>query len=232
METLAQALTIMALADRLGVPYFVWSRTGGLQRADAEGPVYQTQEAARALARNKSLLASGITAIAYETVEDSRGRLPLLAPMSAVAGNMAVTVGDYYLARPAGGKGVLLGRVLGSVCGKVVVIGDGIVGQHAARVAAGIGAQLVIFGRHPEREAILKRDISPSLRYLRSEPDSVARELRDADLVVGAVLIRASWMEQWTRGWVTHARTILESAAERDHRALEQDDEDVLQLQD
>lgn len=136
------------------------------------------------------LLERKTTAIAYETVEDVAGRLPLLAPMSGVAGDMAVTMGSYYLARPNGGKGMLLGDVLGKAYGKVVVIGDGVVGLHAAHVAAGMGAQLVIFGRHPEREATLQQDISPTLRYLRSEPDAVAEQLRDADLVVGAVLIR------------------------------------------
>lgn len=73
--------------------------------------------------------------------------------MSGVAGNMAVTMGSYYLARPSGGKGMLLGNVLGRAYGKVVVVGGGVVGLHAANVAAGMGAQLVIFGRHPEREA-------------------------------------------------------------------------------
>ena len=141
-------------------------------------------------ALTRELLDRRTAAIAYETVENAAGKLPLLAPMSAVAGNMAASVGNHYLARPAGGKGTLLGRVLGSSYGKVVVIGDGIVGLHAAQVASGIGAQLVIFGRHPERESVLKRDVSPSLRYLPSEPEQIARELRDADLVVGAVLVR------------------------------------------
>lgn len=141
-------------------------------------------------ALTRELLERRTTAIAYETVENAAGKLPLLAPMSAVAGNMAASVGSYYLARPAGGKGTLLGRVLGSTYGKAIVIGDGVVGLHAAHVVAGIGAQLVIFGRHPERESVLKRDVSPSLRYLPSEPEQIARELRDADLVVGAVLVR------------------------------------------
>ncbi|MGD1982730.1 MAG: alanine dehydrogenase [Chromatiaceae bacterium] len=136
------------------------------------------------------LLEQHTTAVAYETVEDAAGKLPLLAPMSGVAGNMAVTMGSYYLAQPNQGKGMLLGNVMGDTYGKVVIIGDGVVGRHAARVAAGIGAQLVIFGRHPEREAALRRDISSTLRYLRSEPDGIAEQLRDADLVVGAVLIR------------------------------------------
>lgn len=139
-----------------------------------------------------TLLERHTTAIAYETVEDSAGRLPLLAPMSGVAGNMAVTMGSYYLGRPQNGKGMLLGDVLGHPYGKVVVIGDGVVGRHAARAAAGMGAQVVMFGRHPAREAALKRDISPTICYLRSEPDAIAQELRDADLVVGGVLIRGA----------------------------------------
>ena len=140
----------------------------------------------------ETLLERHTTAIAYETVEDAAGRLPLLAPMSAVAGNMAVTMGGYYLGKPHGGKGMLLGDVLGHSYGKVVVIGDGVVGRHAARAAAGMGAQVLIFGRHPERESGLKQEISPSIRYLLSEPEGIAQQLRDADLVVGGVLIRGA----------------------------------------
>ena len=140
----------------------------------------------------EALLERNTTAVAYETVEDGRGSLPLLAPMSGVAGNMAVTMGGYYLAKPNGGKGMLLGEVLGQSYGKVVIIGDGVVGRHAARVASGMGAEVLIFGRHPQREAALQRDISPRIRYLRSEPDAIAAELRHADLVVGAVLIRGA----------------------------------------
>jgi alanine dehydrogenase len=88
----------------------------------------------------EELLKKGTTAIAYESVEDEQGRLPILAPMSAIAGNMAVTMGAYYLAKHQQGRGVLLGRVLNKRHGKVVVIGDGIVGQHAARMASVMGA--------------------------------------------------------------------------------------------
>jgi alanine dehydrogenase len=138
------------------------------------------------------LLQAGTTAVAYETVEDADGRLPLLAPMSGVAGNMAVIMGAYYLARPNQGKGMLLGRVMDNVYGKVIVIGDGVVGRHAAAAAAGMGAQVLVFGRHPEREAALQQAISPTLRYLRSVPEAIAAQLRDADLVVGGVLIRGA----------------------------------------
>jgi len=141
---------------------------------------------------SETLLERGTTAIAYETVEDASGRLPLLAPMSGVAGNMAVTMGAYYLAKSQGGKGMLLGEVLGRAYGKVVVIGDGVVGRHAARAAAGMGAEVYVCGRHAERATELKRDISPAVNFFLSEPEGIARQLRDADLVVGGVLIRGA----------------------------------------
>jgi alanine dehydrogenase len=93
-----------------------------------------------------TLLKQKTTAVAYETVEDAQGRLPLLAPMSAIAGNMAITVGSYYLAKFNHGKGVQLGTVLGARYGKVVIIGDGVVGQHAAKTADGMGAQVFLGG--------------------------------------------------------------------------------------
>jgi alanine dehydrogenase len=136
-----------------------------------------------------SLLEAGTTAIAYETVEDEDGWLPLLAPMSAVAGSMAPLMGSYYLAKFNGGRGMLIGEILGEPYGKVVIVGDGVVGRHAARVASAMGAQeLVMFGRNPERTAAFEQSI-PRLRYVFSTPESVAPELPDADLVVGAVLI-------------------------------------------
>lgn len=136
----------------------------------------------------EALLDSGTTAIAYETVEDEAGKLPLLAPMSAVAGNMAVTVGSYYLARPNGGRGVQLGRVLGEKNGLVLVVGDGVVGRHAAGVAAAMGAQVLVAGRHPERQEELRQQVAPSLCYIPSTEDSIAAHLAQTDLLVGAVL--------------------------------------------
>ncbi|MEH6576755.1 MAG: alanine dehydrogenase [Amphritea sp.] len=135
-----------------------------------------------------ALLKAGTTAIGYETVEDDQGKLPLLAPMSAVAGDMSVTIGSYYLAKFNGGKGILLGKVLGNRHGKVVVLGDGVVGRHAARVADAIGSNTVIFTRHAERQAELKRDISANIRVALSLPEVIEQELADADLLVGAVL--------------------------------------------
>ncbi|MGR9089374.1 MAG: alanine dehydrogenase [Gammaproteobacteria bacterium] len=135
-----------------------------------------------------ALLETQTSAVAYETVAGPDGRLPLLAPMSAVAGTMAVTMGAYYLAQVNGGSGTLLGRVRGRESGRVCVIGDGIVGRHAAAAALGIGARTTIASRHREREATLKRDLSDALSFVLSEPDALAEAIRDSDLVVGAVL--------------------------------------------
>jgi alanine dehydrogenase len=136
----------------------------------------------------KQLLDAGTTAVAYATVKDSQGKLPLLAPMSAVAGNMAVTIGNYYLARPNQGKGILLGNVLSKPYGKVAILGDGVVGRHAASTAIGMGANTVMFSRHKERTSELQSSISDQLRVAPSTPESIAAELRDTDLLIGAVL--------------------------------------------
>ena len=141
-------------------------------------------------ALTEALLDNRTTAIAYETVEDDQGKLPLLSPMSAVAGNMAVTMGNYYLAHFNNGKGMLLSRIFDERYGKVVIVGDGVVGRHCARAADAIGANVYLVGRHRDRIPELKREISADLNYVLSEPDNIAAELRDADLVVGAVLRR------------------------------------------
>jgi alanine dehydrogenase len=139
-----------------------------------------------------ALLSSGTTAIAYETVEGEGGRLPLLAPMSAVAGNMAIVMGSYYLAKFNDGRGIQLGEVLGQHHGKVVVVGDGVVGRHAARTADAMGASVYICSRHQEREAELEREISPSLNFVLSRAENIAHHVRNADLLVGAVLLRGA----------------------------------------
>jgi len=136
-----------------------------------------------------ALLKTKTTAVAYETLEDEKGKLPLLAPMSAVAGNMSITMGNYYLAKSQGGKGVQLGNVQGQTNGKVVVIGDGVVGRHAARTAAGMGAKVYIGGRHANRAEQLKKEISDSLVFYPSGSKQIEELLLDADLVIGAVLL-------------------------------------------
>ncbi len=136
-----------------------------------------------------ALLKNGTSAIAYETVEDAYGRLPLLAPMSAVAGNMAVQIGAYYLAKFNNGKGMMLGEVLGHFYGKVVIIGDGVVGRHAAKTAYGMGSNVFLFGRHEERMDHLRELIGRKAHVLLSTPQNIAENVKDADLVVGGVLL-------------------------------------------
>ena len=142
-----------------------------------------------AKALTDALIKSKATGLAYETVEDSYHRLPLLAPMSAVAGNMATQVGAYYLAKFNNGKGIMLGEVLGQFYGKVVIIGDGVVGRHAAKTAYGMGANVYLFGRHEERMDLLRDAIGRRSHIMVSTPENIAENVKDADLVVGAALV-------------------------------------------
>ena len=136
------------------------------------------------------LLSNKTTAIAYETVEDGQGKLPLLAPMSAVAGSMAVTMGNFYLARFNGGKGMLLSQLFDQSYGKVLIVGDGVVGQHSAKVACGMGAEVVVAGNRPDNTRQLAKALSTNIRFIQSNEENIAAELSDVDLVVGAVLVR------------------------------------------
>ncbi len=136
-----------------------------------------------------TLLETQTMALAYETLEDWQGRLPLLAPMSAVAGNMATLMGAFYLARFHGGRGTLLAEVLGEGYGKVLIIGDGVVGQHAAQRASAMGAEVAMAGLHPERGEEFKARFGASFRYFLSTPEAIAAEMEGSDLVIGAVLV-------------------------------------------
>jgi len=138
-----------------------------------------------------ALLAAGTTAIAYETVEDAEGHLPLLEPMSAVAGSMAPVVGSYHLAKFLGGRGVLVADILGQRFGKVAVVGDGVVGRHAAKVAAAMGGRVLVFSRHEERRSSIEA-IAPGVEFALSDAASIARELTDTDLLIGAVLVEGA----------------------------------------
>lgn len=135
----------------------------------------------------ETLLERGTTAIAYETLSDPEGRLPLLAPMSAIAGNMAVLAGAWYLAKFNGGRGVQLGTVLGERHGRVLVVGDGVVGYHAAKTAHGMGTEVAVAGIDPARGEYLRREIG-DIGFFRSTPEAIAEQVREADLVVGGVL--------------------------------------------
>jgi alanine dehydrogenase len=139
--------------------------------------------------QTKDLLASGATCIAYETVTDERGGLPLLAPMSEVAGKLAPQVGAWTLQKANGGRGVLLGGVPGVGPGKVVVIGGGVVGTHAARVAAGMGADVTVLDRSLPRLRYLDDVFGTHFRNRYASSAATAELIAEADLVVGAVLI-------------------------------------------
>ena len=136
----------------------------------------------------RALLDSGITAVAYETVEAGRS-LPLLAPMSEVAGRLAPQAGAHFLEKPQGGRGLLLGGVPGVQPGKVVVVGGGVVGYNAAVIALGLGAQVTILERSIDRMRHLEEVLHGRVSLMMSSSLQVAASIEDADLVVGAVLI-------------------------------------------
>jgi alanine dehydrogenase len=135
-----------------------------------------------------ALLKSGTTAIAYETVEVD-GALPLLAPMSEVAGRLAVQVGAYALQKPNGGRGVLLAGVPGVAPGKVVVIGGGVAGLNAAVIAMGMGADVTVIDRSLPRLAYIDSLYNGRIKTLASTSHAIDREIKQADLVIGAVLV-------------------------------------------
>ncbi len=140
-------------------------------------------------AQTHDLLKSGVTAIAYETVTDDRGGLPLLAPMSEVAGRLAPQVGAWTLQKANGGRGVLMGGVPGVAPAKVVVIGGGVVGTHAAKVAAGMGADVTILDRSLPRLRYLDDVFGRDFTSIYSTAGNTADLIIDADMVIGAVLI-------------------------------------------
>jgi alanine dehydrogenase len=136
----------------------------------------------------KALTESGVTAIAYETVEFNR-TLPLLTPMSEVAGRMSAQIGAQFLEKPKGGKGILLAGVPGVRRGKVTIIGGGVVGTNAAKVAIGLGADVTIIDLSPDRLRQLDDIFGNSIQTLMSNPLNIAQAVAESDLVIGAVLI-------------------------------------------
>jgi alanine dehydrogenase len=141
------------------------------------------------LPQAEGLIQSGCVAIAYETVTDPRGRLPLLAPMSEVAGRMSVQVGAHLLEKMQGGAGVLLGGVPGVHAAKVVVIGGGVSGTNAIRMAMGMEAQCYVLDRSLDRLYELDLQFGPMLNTIYSTFDAIEHHVATADLVVGAVLV-------------------------------------------
>lgn len=139
--------------------------------------------------QTRELLASGVTAIAYETVTDARGGLPLLAPMSEVAGRLAPQVGAWALQKANGGRGVLLGGVPGVAPAGVVVLGGGVVGTHAARIAAGMGASVTVLDLSLDRMRYLDDVFGGQFRTRYASRAATEELVAEADLVIGAVLI-------------------------------------------
>ena len=137
----------------------------------------------------KGLIASGCTAIAYETVTDDRGTLPLLAPMSEVAGRLAIEAAGQAMRRSEGGAGILLGGVPGVPAGRVTVLGGGVVGTHAARMAVGLGAEVTIVDRSIPRLRQLDEMFNGRVRTRYSTLETIDHEVSIADAIIGAVLI-------------------------------------------
>lgn len=137
----------------------------------------------------EALLKKKVTAIAYETIQLENGTLPLLTPMSEVAGKMAVQIGAHFLEKPNGGKGVLLGGVPGVPAADVVIIGAGIVGTCALKVAAGMGAQVTVIDKNAERLRYLDDIYGGRINTLASNQYNIEQSVRYADLLIGAVLV-------------------------------------------
>ena len=135
------------------------------------------------------LMASGVTALAYETVTDAAGKLPLLAPMSGVAGRMAPQVAAHFLQRPQGGRGILLGRIQGVPSAEVVVLGGGVVGTNAAEMAIGMGAKVTVTARSPETQRHLSQLFGERVRFVTADAGAIEALCRSADVVIGAALV-------------------------------------------
>jgi alanine dehydrogenase len=135
------------------------------------------------------VVASGATAVAYETLREDSGKLPLLTPMSEVAGRMSIQEGAKYLERPQLGRGILLGGVPGVAPAQVVILGGGVVGSNAAKVAAGFGARVTVLDIHLDRLRFLDEIMPSNVTTLYSDRHTIRSQLAAADLVVGAALV-------------------------------------------
>src|SRR4029077_11233093 len=140
-------------------------------------------------ALTRAVMQSGITAVAYETIKDARGQVPLLTPMSEVAGRMSIQEGAKFLERPFEGRGILLGGVPGVLPANVVILGGGVVGANAAKVAAGLGANVTILDVNLDRLRYLDDVMPRNVTTLYSDRHNILNSLTTADLVIGAVLI-------------------------------------------
>jgi alanine dehydrogenase len=163
-----------------------------LERLEPRHTLFTYLHLAADEALTRGLMKSGATCIAYETVEDSRGRLPLLAPMSEVAGKIATQAGAFMLEKPLGGRGILLGGVPGVAAANVIVIGGGVVGMHAAFIALGMEATVYVFDRNIDRLRELDIAFGGRADTCFATTLSIEERLPDADLVIGAVLVHGA----------------------------------------
>jgi alanine dehydrogenase len=197
---LPDAAYAVAGAEIVDDPAAVWARSDLVVKVmEPEPSEYARMEEGQILftflhlaaipALAAALLERRVTAIAYETIQHADDTLPVLRPMSEVAGRMAPQIGAACLEKSRGGKGVLLGGVPGVQRGRVVVVGAGTVGLHAVRVAAGLGAGVVLLDRNPARLALADDLFDGRVQTLFSDVHTVAAEVRGADLLIGAVLV-------------------------------------------
>jgi alanine dehydrogenase len=179
-EVWARAQMIVKVKEPIASEY-------GFMREDLILFTYLHLAPARELTR--AMVDSGVTGVAYETITNDLGHLPLLTPMSEVAGRMAIQVGATYLEKINGGRGVLLGGVPGVLPGRVTIIGGGVVGTNACKMAVGLGAAVIIIDRDLERLRYLDDIFGSRIRTLASNPYTIAESVAASDLVVGAVLV-------------------------------------------
>lgn len=159
------------------------------ERLSAEQILFCYLHLATAKSQANALIERGVTAIAYETVTDSTGRLPLLAPMSEVAGRLSVQAGATALQVTNGGRGTLLGGVPGVAPAKVTILGGGIAGTNAAQMAIGLHADVTVIDQSTERLRTLASEFSGRIKVLKATPDTIANSICESDLVIGAVLV-------------------------------------------
>ena len=191
---------MQAGAEIVATPSQVWNRAGLIAKVKEPQPaeyayfrpgliLFTYLHLAPQLELTNRLLDSKVIGVAYETIVDTDGSLPLLTPMSEVAGRMAVQVGAQYLERPNGGRGILLGGVPGVAPANVVILGGGVVGVNAAKVAVGMGAHVIIIDRNLNRLRHLDDVFDSQVVTLASNSWTIGEAVRTADLVIGSVLI-------------------------------------------
>jgi alanine dehydrogenase len=186
-EVLASPAEVFAAADMIVKVKEPQEREYGLLRAGQI--LYTYLHLAPDITQTQGLIDSGCIAVAYETVTNDRGGLPLLSPMSEVAGRMSVQVGAHCLEKEQGGSGLLLGGVPGVAAAKVVIIGGGVAGTNAARMAMGMEAHVTVIDKSLERLYALDLQFGPMLNTIYSTVDAIESHVMGADLVVGAVLL-------------------------------------------